>query len=221
MKKRVFSLVIGVVLVVTACSAAAQSVYWEIGRHSTDIDLLESEVTTYVNNGYVPLGLTYDNVELYILYIQEWDFGLQAWSIEWYDDRDESQQGITDNMNNGYIPTGITYTGDLFYVLFVKVDSSARAWRLIPSGTNLQAVRREIQPVISQGYVPVGITAYEGEYWTLLLDIPDTTVKYWRIESYELGAHVDGINRNIGEGYLPWGIIYRHDRGVDLLYVGF
>ncbi|MDY0096264.1 MAG: hypothetical protein RBT80_26520 [Candidatus Vecturithrix sp.] len=202
-------------------AAPAQMLSWEIKQHSTDLELLKKEVNSNINNGYVPLGLTYDNVEFYILYIQEWDFGLEGWLIEWYEDDEEIQDGITENMNKGYIPTGISYTGDLFYVLYVKVESSAEAWQLIPSGTNLQAVQRAIQPIIDQGYVPVGITVYEGEYWTLLLLIPDTTVKYWRIESYTTGAHTEGINRNIEQGYMPWGIIYRHDRGVDILYVGF
>ncbi|GAK59434.1 hypothetical protein U27_06419 [Candidatus Vecturithrix granuli] len=208
-------------LLILSVNVSAQMLSWEIKQHSNDLDLLKKEVNEYIKNGYVPLGITYDNVELYILYLQERDFGLEGWLIEWYDGRDEIQNGITENMNNGYIPTGITYTGDLFYVLYVKAKSSADAWQLIPSGTNLKAVQRAIQPIIDQGYVPVGITAYQGEYWTLLLLIPDTTVKYWRIESYETGAHIEGINRNIEQGYMPWGLIYRHDRGVDILYVGF
>lgn len=220
MKKFIFVNVCVFMLLLTL-NTSAQTISWEIRQHSTDLELLEKEVSSYINNGYVPLGITYDNVELYLLYVQDWDFGLEAWSIEWYEGPDDIQNGITENMNNGYIPTGISHTGDLFYVLYVKVESSAEAWQLIPSGTDLQDVQREIQPIVQQGAVPVGITAYEGEYWTLLLDIPDTTVKYWRIESYETGAHVDGINQNIEEGYMPWGIIYRHDRGVDILYVGF
>lgn len=210
-------------LCLVSVGASGQTVSWEIKLHNSEnTDILEREVSAYVDNGYVPLGITYDNVELYILYVYDPDFGVSAWSIEWYDNRETVRDGITANMENGYIPTGVTYTGDLFYVLYIQVDSSADAWQLVPSGTNLQSVKQEIQPYISQGYVPVGITLYGDEYWTLLLNIPDTTVQYWRLETYEVGTHADAINQNIESGYFPWGLMYdANAREIDILYVGF
>jgi len=218
--KRIVSLSLFVLIIVFSFNVFAQTISWEIKQHSTDIDLFENEVTDYVNNGYVPLGITYDNVELYILYVYDPEFGMQAWSVEWYENRTAAQNGITNNMNQGYIATGITYTGDQFYVLYVKVENSATAWRLEPSAIDLQSVHDAIQPYINQGYVPAGITAFEGEYWTLLLEIPDTTIQSWRLESYVVGNHADGINLNIEQGYIPWGIMYRDDM-IDILYVGF
>ncbi|PIE36369.1 hypothetical protein CSA56_00440 [candidate division KSB3 bacterium] len=76
-------------------NTSAQLVNWEIKQHSTDLELLEGEVSRYVNNGYVPLGISYDNVELYILYVQDRDLEVEAWLIEWYEDRTEIQNGIT------------------------------------------------------------------------------------------------------------------------------
>jgi len=215
-----FSLLLCILLLVVD-NVSAQMINWEIKQHSTDIELLEQEVTNYVNNGYIPLGLSYDNVELYILYVRDPDFGMEAWSIEWYENKTEIQNGITDNMNQGYVPTGITYTGDLFYVLYVMIESSATAWQLIPAALDLDAVHDAIQPYIVQGYLPSGITAFEGEYWIMLLHIPDTTAEYWKIEAYETGRHGDEINRNIERGFFPWGLMYRSDRGVDILYVNF
>jgi hypothetical protein len=175
-----------------------------------------------MENGYVPLGITYDNVELYLLYISDPGFSAQAWSIEWYENRNEVQNGMTDNMNQGYVPVGITYTGDLVYVLYLMMESSVEAWSLIPSAMDLSDVHDAIQPSVRQGYIPVGITAYEGEYWTLLLRIPGTTAEEWMIEVYEVGTHGDYINANIEQGYLPWGMMYDAENGeIDILYVGF
>ena len=200
-----------------------QDVYWEIKLHNSDnTDILTREIDAYVDNGYVPLGITYDNVELYILYVYDTDIVVYDWAIEWYDNRNTVQNGITNSMNQGYIPTGITYTGDLFYVLYIQTDSSANAWQLLPSGTNLQSVHNVIQPYVSQGYLPIGVTSLENEYWTLLLRIPDTTANYWRLETYEVGTHANPINRNIEKGYIPWGLMYNADAGeIDILYVGF
>ncbi len=198
----------------------AQTVSWEIKQHSTDIKTLETEVTAYANQGYVPLGITYDNVELYILYVQDPDFGMEAWSIDWYKSDEDLQSGITEYMKNDYIPTGVTFTGDLFYVLYVQTDSSATAWQLLPSGTDLDDVQNTIQPYIKQGYLPVGVTALDGVYWILLLQVTDTTAQSWSLERYKVGSHSNQINRNIEQGSLPWGVMYRDDL-IDILYVGF
>lgn len=195
---------------------------WEIKLHSTDLDTLKEEVTDYMENGYVPMGITYDNVELYILYIEDSSVKATAWSIEWYESPTELKKAITSNMNKGYVPSGITYTGDLFYVLYIKMKSSVDKWLLTPSAQDLQSVHDAIQPDIDNGYVPMGIATYEDEYWTLLLHIPGTTIKRWMIETYEVGKHGDNIDAAIKKGYLPWGIDYRADsEEIDVLYAGF
>ena len=213
-------LLISVGLSMYAINVSAQTVSWEIVKHSTDINTLKGEVTEYTNQGYVPVGITYDNVELYILYVQVEGLEIEAWWLGWYDDRDTIQKGITDKMNEGYVPTGITYTGDKFYVLYVKTKSSATAWQLVPSALNLNAVKQAIQPYIDQGYVPTGISKYGKEYWTLLLETPDTSITKWKIETYVVGKHGDEINANIEQGYVPWGLEYR-GKQIDILYVGF
>lgn len=209
------------VVVLLACNVFAQEVAWEIKQHSTDLETLKQEVSEYTNNEYVPLGITFDNNELYLLYLQLPDSGMEAWLIEWYENRDATQKGITANMKKGYMPRGITYTGDNLYVLYVKMKNAATAWQLIPSATNLKAVQKAIQPYVSKGYVPVGITFYQNEYWTMLLLIPNTAVKSWKIESYQVGTHADNINANIEKGYLPWDIEYSGKDRIDVLYVGF
>ncbi len=222
--KRLVSVSLCVLIIVFSFDVYAQTISWEIKLHnSTNTNILTEEITAYVNNGYVPLGITYDNTELYILYVQDDEFGMQAWSLDWYEDRNELQNSITNQMNQGYIPTGITYTGDLFYVLYIQVESSAEAWRLEPApSTNLKAVQKTIQPYIKQGYLPVGITELENKYWTLLLRIPDTTAQYWSIETYDVGRHANPINSKIEQGYVPWGVMYNRNAGeIDILYVKF
>jgi hypothetical protein len=208
-------------LLALALMALAQTIRWEIKQHSTDIDVLESQVTAYLNQGYVPLGITYDNKELYILYIQDKDLNTEAWMIEWYDNRQAIKDGISDMLKKGYVPTGITYTGDQLYVLYVKMENNVTSWQLEPSGTNLTEVQKIIQPWADKLYVPTGITFWQDQYWTLLLKTPGTTVKGWMIETYDVGKHGDLINANIRRGYIPWGLEYSGDKRIDILYVKF
>jgi len=223
MKKIVLMMsVLFCVIAASAWQAAAQDISWEIKLHSTDLEKLKKEVTDYANQGYVPLGISYDNVELYILYVMAPDLGMTAWQLDWYQDLDELQKRLTSRMNNGYVPTGIAYAGDVFYVLYIQAENSATAWRLEPSAPDLDAVQAKIQPYIDKGYVPCGITEHEDEYWTLLLLIENTEITSWRLETYKVGTHADHINKNIEEGYIPWGISYNSKDGlIDILYVGF
>lgn len=220
--KRLFSFSMFLLFIGFTFSAFSQEVYWEITKHSTNVNKLRNEITEYMENGLVPVGISYDNTQLHILYIDAPELDASAWYIEWYDDTNSLQNGITNNMNQGYMPNGITYTGDLFYVMYIMVDNAATAWQLVPSATNLNAVRNAIQPYVSQTYLPVGITALGREYWTLLVRIPNTTVRRWLIETYTADSQVltNNINANINKGYLPLGFMYRGNE-VDILYWGF
>lgn len=208
-------------LIIIACHVSAQEIAWEIKKHSTDLNKLKTEVSEYTNNGYLPLGITYDDAELYLLYIHMPDSGLEAWLVEWYKDIDEMQKEITSKMNDGYMPRGITYSSDVLYVLYVKLENPATAWQLIPSATNLPAVQKAIQPYVKEGYVPVGIAFFKNEYWTMLLLIPGTSAKSWLIESYKVGTHTASINANIKKGYIPWDIEYSGKERIDILYLLF
>lgn len=214
---------IGLIVALAALSlpAASQTITWEIKLHSTDLQKLEAEVQDFIQRGYRPMGITYDNRELYILYLYEPNFEISSWLIEWYSSLDEVEQKVTANMKRKLVPMGITYTGDKFYFLYLETESSATAWQLEPSGTDLASVQDAVAPFSAKGYVPVGITFYQNEYWTLMLKIPGTTVKNWLIESYEVGQHGPAIDAVIQRGYIPWGLEYSGDKRIDILYVSF
>jgi hypothetical protein len=201
--------------------AASQTVNWEIKLHSTNLKTLEAEVNGMMRNAFRPMGITYDNRELYILYIQDPDFAVSSWLIEWYSTLDELQKKVTANMRRGLVPMGVTFTGDKFFILYLETESTATHWQLEPSGTDLESVQSAVAPWSAQGYVPVGITFFRDEYWTLMLKIPGTAVKNWLIESYEVGQHGESVNEAIRRGYLPWGLEYSGDRRIDILYVAF
>jgi hypothetical protein len=198
----------------------AQEISWEIKKHDTNLETLKGEVTAMIEKGFMPFGLTFNNVELYVFYMNNTGIEVESWSINWYDSQSEMQDGLTESMNEGFLPTGIAYTGDRFYVLYIETESTAEAWRMQPSDRGLDSVQSAIQPYLDQGYVPFGITSFEGEYWTLMLKVPTTAIKSWLLETYEVGTHAPPINQNIEQGNIPWGIMYRGNE-IDILYVGF
>lgn len=134
---------------------SAQTIGWEIKKHSTHLETLKNEVTAMMQEGFLPLGLTFNNVDLYVLYVNNTGLDVKSWSINWYDSQSEMQEGLTDSMNQGNLPVGITYTGDKYYLLYIETESPADAWRMQPSGRALDAVQAAIQTYLDRGYIPL------------------------------------------------------------------
>jgi hypothetical protein len=219
--KKVSFLGVLIVAAILAVQVGAQEVSWEIGQHSTDLDALKQEISGYTENGYIPLGIAYNGTELYILYVDKPDLGMEAWSIEQYDTQDTWQSSITGKMKQGYLPTGITSISDSLYVLYVKMTKPATEYQLVPSGGDVKSVKKTIQPYLNKGYIPTGIAFYKNEYWTLLVLSPDLKITNWKIETYPVGEQEAAINANLEKGLLPWGVEYSGKDRIDILYISF
>jgi hypothetical protein len=213
-------MIIGILVASVAC-LHAESPFWEIKLHSTELEVLKAEVTEYCDAGLLPVGMSYNGNELYLMYIEATDLTIEAWLINWYDNETDLQYGINATMEEGYIPTGLSYIGEQFFVLYVKTENSAKAWQLVPSGVNLSAVKKAIQSYVDNGYVPSAVAFFDNQYWTLLLDTPGTTIKKWLLETYKTGTHGQKIDERIEEGYIPWGLEYSGTDRIDILYIGF
>ncbi|MCU0241719.1 MAG: hypothetical protein MUF51_04785, partial [Vicinamibacteria bacterium] len=176
--------------IVTLWSAAsyAQTIEWEIKKHSTNMATFTKEVSAYVNQGHVPVGLTYDKREMYLLYVRGLGIEVSAWQMDWYDSEDKITQGINGRIAEGYLPTAISYTGESLYVMFVKTPNQVQAWKIVASTLDLKDVEAKLKPYLAQNYIPAGITFYGKNYWTLLIKSRKSTIKKYLIESYKLGA---------------------------------
>ena len=220
MKKRLQCLL--VLFSITFASNALAQIPWNLNAHSTEIGAFKNEMSIMANSGWTPVGISWNNNQMFVLYLGGNPFNMSAWNLEMYNSTDKLQNGITANMNQGYFPTGISYLGNVFYVIFIKTGSNAQAWQIIPSNADLNSVQNAIQPYISQNYLPCGITRFGNEYYTLLVLIPDTTAKSWEIIPYNaVDIEVqNGVNNAVNKGMVPWGFMYIGNL-INVLYVGF
>jgi len=148
---------------------------------------------------------------------------MNAWQLKWYHDTATLQNDITYMMNSGYFPMGISYTGDVFFVIYIQPRTgSATAWQLVPASATMASVKAAITPYTSQFYLPCGITRYGSQFWTLLVQIPDTTAKLWEIEQYVADNNIiqSSIDNALARGRVPWGFTYSGNT-VTVLYTGF
>lgn len=218
-----FALVVFFITIVLSVSVANAQVSWQLKAHSMDTAVFQGEMQMMVNQGWTPVGLSQHGMNMYVLYLGGDPFGMAAWHLKWYHDLGTLENNITQMMNAGYIPMGISYAGDVFFAIYIQAqNSTATAWQLVPSAANMNSVQSAISPYTGQYYLPCGITQYGNEFYTLLVQIPDTTAKSWEIEQYVANDAVvqSSINNALNSGKAPWGFTYTGNL-FTALYVGF
>ncbi|MCD6178400.1 MAG: hypothetical protein J7K39_00700 [Bacteroidales bacterium] len=197
---------------------------WSAQKIENNPAAIQNDINNAINSGKTPSGIYIsDGHEVLVYYIEGNPLGMTAWKLEDYNDATSLQNGITSNIEQAYFPMGISFTnqGDL-YVLFIKSEVSVTAWQLVESQLDLNAVSANMQPYLNQQYVPVGITIYNGMYYTLMTQIPDTKITNWTIEGYQYdnNAIMQNVNTKINSGLIPFGYL-KEENIVNILYVGF
>ncbi|MCD4772252.1 MAG: hypothetical protein K8R41_02575 [Bacteroidales bacterium] len=197
---------------------------WSAQKIENNPAAIQNDITNAINSGKTPAGIYVSSgTEVVVYYIEGNPLGMTAWNLENYNDATSLQNGINSSVEQGYFPMGISFTdqGNL-YVLYIQSQVQATAWQLVESQLDLGAVSTDLQPWINQQYVPVGITVYNGMYYTLMSQIPDTKISNWTIEGYQDNNNVimQNVNAKINSGLLPFGYL-KEGEVVNVLYVGF
>jgi photosystem II stability/assembly factor-like uncharacterized protein len=201
-------------------SSAALSSF--IKSYNVNNQSLSNKIDNDMAGGVSPIGFNLVNNEVHIMYLNQNLFNVQAWAIEYYKTSNEISNGITAKIQNeGYMPMGITSDNKGLYVIFIKGDGKASAWQLVESSQNLREASKNIKPYLDQGFIPVGITLYGDFYYTLLLNVVDSSFKSWQIEGYQSEWNMNNdIKQKINQNKIPFGFLSKE--GVfNVLYVGF
>lgn len=180
-------------------------------------------ISGIIENGYTPSGLSVNGYTNQIMFIEGDILGISNWSIEYYSDVYSLQNGISNYMEQGYVPMGISFTNDgQLYVLYILSQLRATAWQLVESEMDLNVVTQNVQPYIYEKYIPVGITVFDGLYYTLLVNLPESEPAKWTVEGYENNNYIlqQSANNLVNNGFIPFG--YLQEQGVvNMLYIGF
>ncbi len=192
-----------------------------------DYSLSDPELSTKINQdmsgAVTPVGLQYFDGYLEIMYLGADAFQMQSWSVDFFEGAEAITNGVTDLIQNqGLTPLGITTDENgRFYFLSIKGNTQVTAWQLIESQLDLQSVSRDIEPYLQQNYIPVGICIYQNWYYTLLMQVPNTTASSWNIEGYNnFDSMKLSMDNAIKKSQIPFG--YLDASGVyNVLYLGF
>lgn len=183
---------------------------------------IASHIDNELNTGKTPIGIQVNGNNLDLMYIDNNIFKSTAWALDWYNSPNEFSAGVTSKMQNeGFFPMGFSLYDGKFYVLYIKGDTYATAWQMVESAQNLQSVSSDIDPWIEKGYIPVGISLHGDWYYTLLVQVQNSSFKNWEISGYRTPQEMQrAIHLKIKENMLPFGYI-KSDGVFNVLYVGY
>lgn len=191
---------------------------YALDAYPADFATLAPRITDRANRGFTPVGLAVHGGQVHVLYLAGSVMPITDWRLDWFGDAQALQQGITARMNEGYLPNGLAWSEGRYYVLFVHAEFTGTAWQIVSSELDLQAVKRDIQPWLEKDYVPFDVTLANGKYLTLLVQITEERSGKWSLDGARLGDVRALIERQLGNGLVPWGLLV--DEVANVLFIG-
>ncbi len=93
---------------------------WQLVESQLNLQYVTGDLEQWINQQYIPVGITVFGGMYYTLVVQLTDAGLSNWYIEGYnDDQNEIQSGINRNISDGMVPFGYLKEGEVVNVLYV------------------------------------------------------------------------------------------------------
>lgn len=136
---------------------------WSLETY-TDVYSLQQGITNYMDNGYVPMGISFaSGEELHVLYILS-HLRASAWQlVESELDLNDVSNDVQPYIYEQYIPVGISVFGGMYYTLLIQLQNSDPAnWTIQGYEDNSVLVSQSIDQKVNQGYVPFGYLNEQG-----------------------------------------------------------
>lgn len=214
LRRPVVFLVTGLLLLSVALSpVAAQRILirvWDLQVHSNDTDEAIDEISAWVEEGYLPVGLAYEpGRPVMVAYTQNINARISEVSLYTVEDLDRLGEEMSSILQSGLVPMGIARHDEGITFLLVRTAIPIRNWGLVTVPFNLVSIESEIDRREAQGYSAWGLSNYEDEAWILFLQETEGAPRRTAtVQSYLLDAdnYVPGIDSATSRFLMPWGI---------------
>jgi len=182
---------------------------WLIAEHRIG-ERLEREISSTIEEGYVPVGMEFTEEHLSMLYVRTDDFDFQRWTIHEFTNLDNLEEEFSGFLLEAWVPVAISRTDEGLTTLFLEDESiELSAWQLTVGEFETQAILDTYDQWRQRGYESYGISMDDEErIWYLFLDI-DTPAPpaLMLFNGYPKDEAAEGINADIEQGGVPWGLI--------------
>lgn len=194
---------------------------WELSWVPAEKTALQKNIQKYLNNGWIPIGLSGNSGKIFIFYIYNPtnSLGLQKWSLNWYKNSSALNRGLSEKRGNGFFPFGLTYFQRKMWVFYIKTRKSAPRYRIDFSKKERYALSSKINSLFRYGYFPSGITFHKNEVMFISLKQKNTHNKTWKIISHSNNQNTfkTQVSNMMNKGWIPYTFSYKN-RDVYIFY---
>lgn len=123
-----------------------------------DANSLQSGITQWMNNGYVPMGISFtDQGKLYAIFIQCQVQGTAWQLVESNMDLNSVSNDLQPYIQQDYIPFGISVYQGKYYTLMVQAtDTGLKSWTIEGYAFNQDIITQNINQKATEGMIPFG-----------------------------------------------------------------
>ena len=194
---------------------------WAFAEHSFTDENLRVEISQFLQNGYVPVGMESEpDGTLRVLYALNTWFEFSNWAIQEFTNLENLNAEMTTVLQEGWLPMAMSATDDGLQVLFIETDVELDAWQIATGPLSVDSALATLESWRNDGYTPWALTLTpDDEVWYLFLEtdaVPNRAVLFNGFENSQ-AAITEGINSDIEEAWYPWGLM----RGDETTFVQY
>jgi hypothetical protein len=147
---------------------------WQIVFYPTTGSATVSDITGYVEAGYLPVGFEIrPDSGLAVLLVRGTLDELKGWQIHEYTDWNALEREITESIRAGFVPMDISRYGDVLSILWVEAEMEIAGWRITTCPNTLSERARAVNNLQAQGFTLWGLSIHDDLVWLLFLSRPD------------------------------------------------
>ncbi|GEM_PF-5903866 len=203
-------------LLLAAAPLAAQETPspWVMDEYEVEGETRDEEIQNRIDDGYLPVGMEVAaGEELWLLYIHSDSLPFDQFLIVEYSQVGTLEAEMSSMINTGWVPVDLARYKNGMLVFFINTDAvTVGDWGLSMTLGMEQTIEQTYREAAEAGYSPWGLTSDDsGTLWFLFLSEPNRESPRPVSLSYhepEEDAFEPGVNAKIGEGWIPWGMMF-------------
>ncbi len=170
--------------------------------------------------GFIPVGISYDNRQMYLFYVKDADRRSSRWEVFPYASEDAARHDLAARLETGWFPAGFTVGAGRFWVLYLKGSFPATRARYVSCPIENESIRRTVEEGRREGLFPVGIDSIGDRLLMLLVHCEGPAPTNWSMGSFRLDASdaTELVNAQLRDGYTPFDILVAGQR-VNVFYL--
>lgn len=179
--------------------------------YSSPINVTKDIKAINAKTGMIPVGISYYNKKLYLLFNDGKQVGASAYYIQVLKGRSslQIQRAIQLVVKRGWIPFDITDTQREVIILYLKCKVKIDEWKIVRSKKDWTSIQNTVTSYRS--FFPLGISFSAIDAHILLIRSNASNLQGWMIRNVG-GTNIAvkaAVKVMMAKGYMPYGFEYR------------